>query len=330
MEKKKVILDVDTGSDDAIAIMTAVMSEKLEVIGITTVNGNRPVDNTTENTLRVIDLLKVDIPVYRGCEEPMVAGLIPERQQYRKTKDVELVDGKEVTYHHEFLDELPPAVSKAQERSAVRYLIDTLLASSGDITVIAVGPLTNIAVAMRADPRIVPKIQQLIVMGGGRLQTNTTSAAEFNIWKDPEAAQIVMTSGCDILLVPLDATHRAYVGKEESLRFRDLGTAVGKAVADLLDSRIEAYDLMQPIECAPYGTTPPHDALAVCAAIDSSVLKDVRHCRVDIDFGGGWADGMTIVDPRVRTDNPKNVHMAFGADREKFVKMLFEILGGQR
>lgn len=94
-------------------------------------------------------------------------------------------------------------------------------------------------------------------MGGGCRQTNTTSAAEFNIWKDPEAAQIVLTSGCEILLVPLDATHRAYVGSEESMKFRQMGTPVGIATADLLDARIQAYDLMQPIECAPYGSTPP-------------------------------------------------------------------------
>ncbi len=327
MEKKKVILDVDTGSDDAIAIMTAVLSEQLDVVGITTVNGNRPVDNTTENTLRVLDLLKSDIPVYRGCEEPMTAGLLPERQMFRRTKDTEFVDGKEVTYHHEYLDELPPAVSRPQDQAAVRYLIETLLNSQGDITIIAVGPLTNIGTALRADPRIAGKIKEMVIMGGGRLQTNTTSAAEFNIWKDPEAAQIVMTSGCKILLVPLDATHRAYVGAEESRKFREMKTPVGKAVADLLDARIEAYDLMQPIEGAPYGTTPPHDALAVCAAIDDTVLKDVRLCRVDVDCGGSWADGMTIVDPRVRTDRPKNVYMAFDADREKFVHMLFEILG---
>lgn len=327
MNKMKIILDVDTGSDDAIAIMTAVMSDELDVLGITTVNGNRPVMNTTENTLRVLDLLKSDIPVYRGCEEPMVAGLIPERQLFRKTNDKKELDGKTVTYHYEFLEELPPAVSKAQDISAVQYLIKTLNDSQGDITVIAVGPLTNLGVAMRADPGIIQKIKKLIIMGGGCRQTNTTSAAEFNIWKDPEAAQIVLTSGCDILLVPLDATHRAYVGSEESQRFRQMGTPVGRATADLLDARIKAYDLMQPIECAPYGSTPPHDALAVCAAIDETVLKDIRFCRVDVDCGGSWADGMTIVDPRVITDLPKNVHVAFNADRDKFVGMLFDILG---
>ena len=146
----------------------------------------------------------------------MVATLIPERQMFRKTNDVEEVDGHTVTYHHEYLEELPPSTSKAQDISAVRYLIDALLESDGDITIIAVGPLTNIVSAMRADPRVIGKIKKLVIMGGGHLQTNTSSAAEFNIWKDPEAAQIVLTSGCDVLLVPLDATHEGDVTLEES------------------------------------------------------------------------------------------------------------------
>lgn len=326
MDRIKVIMDVDTGSDDAIAIMTALRSPELDVLGICTVNGNQPVENTTENTLRVVDLLKADVPVYKGCGEPLVSMLDPARQM-KRTKDVKVVDGKVVTYHHPYLDEFPPAVSKPQEQRAVCWLIDTLLKSEGDITIIAVGPLTNIATAMRADPRIVSMIKKLVIMGGGHLQTNTTSASEFNIFLDPEAAQIVFTSGCEILLVPLDATHRAWVGKEESRKFREAGTAVGKAVADLLDSRIEAYDLLQPITCAPGNTTPPHDALAVCAAINPSVLKEVRFCRIDVDCGGSAADGMTVVDPRVRTDKPANVHIALDADREKFVEMLFERLG---
>lgn len=327
MDKKtKVILDVDTGSDDAIALITALLSPALDVVGITTVNGNCPIVNTTENTLRVVDLLGSDVPVYRGCCEPLVAGLMPSRQSRRTQQAVE-VDGRTVTYHHQYLEELPASVSKAREQRAVCWLVETLLASQGDITIIAVGPLTNIAAAMRADERIIPKIKKIVVMGGGRLQANTTSAAEFNIWKDPEAAQIVFTAGCETLLVPLDATHRAWVGKEESKRFRALGTPASIAVADLLDVRIEAYDMLQPIDIAPSGTTPPHDALAVCAVIDPDVLRDVQFVRVDVDCGGSWADGMTIVDPRMRTDMPKNVSIALDADREKFVSMLFEIIG---
>lgn len=328
MEKTKVILDVDTGSDDAIAIMTALRSPELDVLGICTVNGNQPVENTTENTLRVIDLLGSKVPVYKGCTTPLVATLNPVRQM-RRTKDLLEVDGRVITYHHKYIEELPPSVSKPQDTCAVVWLIETLLKSEGDITIIAVGPLTNIATAMRAEPRIIPKIKKLVIMGGGHLQTNTTSASEFNIIMDPEAAQIVFTSGCEILLVPLDATHRAWVGQDESDRFRAFGTPVGKAVADLLDVRIEAYDHLQPIVFAPKNTTPPHDALAVCAVIDPDVLEDVQFRRIDVDFGGSFADGMTIVDPRVLTDDPKNVYIAMGANREKFVNMLFERLGGE-
>lgn len=320
MEKAKVILDVDTGSDDAIAIMTAVKSEDLDVLAITTVNGNRPVPNTTENTLRVVDLLESDVPVYRGCEEPMVATLIPERQMFRKTNDVEEVDGHTVTYHHEYLEELPPSTSKAQDISAVRYLIDALLESDGDITIIAVGPLTNIALAMRIEPRIKEKIKKIVIMGGGHAKTNRTSAAEFNIWKDPEAAQIVLTSGCDVLLVPLDATHEGDVTLKESKEIREFGTPVAVAVSDLLDQRIKAYDTFQPQKIA--GSTPPHDAIVVAAVIDPEVLQDVRWCRVDVDFSGGICDGRTQVDCRVYPDHPKNIHMAFGCDRERFVKLL--------
>lgn len=324
--KQKIILDVDTGSDDAMAIMAAILSPDLDLLGLTTVNGNKPVDNTTENTLRVVDLLKAKVPVYRGCEEPMVAALMPGRQANRTAEDVAVVNGKKITYHPPHLEELPPSRSKPQAMSAVSFLIDTLMKSDGDIVVIAVAPLTNLGVALRAEPRLKKKIKRFVIMGGGRLQTNVTSAAEFNIWKDPEAAQIVFTSGVPILLVPLDATHRGYMGREESDHFRRMGNAAGTAMADLLDTRIAAYDALQPVDCAPAGTTPPHDALAVCSAIDETVLRDVRHMRVDVDFGGGISDGMTVCDPRVKEFQPKNVHIALDVDRDKFVAMMYDII----
>lgn len=328
MDKIKVILDVDTGSDDAIAIMTALRSPELDVLGIMTVNGNKPVENTTENTLRVLDLMGLGdkIPVYKGCGEPLAAGLLRTRSM-NTAKDMVEKDGRIITYHHPYLEEFPPSRTKPEKERAVTWLIRTLMESDGDITIVAVGPLTNLAVALRANPEIAGKIKKIIIMGGGCLQTNTTSASEFNIHMDPEAAQIVLTSGCEILLVPLDATHRAWVTKEESQRFREIGSPVSVAVADLLDSRIEAYDELQPVSVAPSASTPPHDALAVCAAIDETVLRDVQFRRIDVDFGGGIADGMTVVDPRVRTDQPKNASIAFDADREKFVGMLFERLG---
>ena len=324
MKKEKIILDVDTGSDDAIAIICAALHPELDLLALTTVCGNKPVLNTTENTLRVVDLLGLNIPVYRGCAEPMVAELIPERHaETRQTAAKAVKDGEVIEYHSDYL-ELPPASSKVQQKNAVSFLIDTLLESDGDITLVAVGPLTNLAVAMRADERIIEKIKRIVIMGGGHEVGNRTPSAEFNIWKDPEAAQIVFTSGCEILLVPLDATHVGVVTYDESKTIREIGTPVAVAVSDFLDQRIKAYDELQPMEIA--GSTPPHDALAVLAAVDETILKDVQLKRVDVDFGGGLADGRTIVDNRVPTDNPPNIHFAFNCHREKFVAMLTETI----
>lgn len=327
MDKKKVILDVDTGSDDAIAIMLAVLHPDLDVLAITTVNGNKPLPNTTENTLRVIDLLGAGerIPVYMGCADPMVAELTPERHaESRQAPQRAEVNGEIVEYHSEYLDMLPPSVTKVQKTRAVPYLIDTLMASEGDITLIPVGPLTNIAVAMRAEPRIKGKIKKIVIMGGGHNITNRTSAAEFNIWKDPEAAQIVLTSGCDVTLVPLDSTHAGDVTLEESRIIRNMGTPVAIAVADLLDQRIKAYDMFQPQRIA--GSTPPHDALAVASVIDPDVLREVQFKRVDVDFGGGICDGRTMMDGRVYPDNPPNIHIALDCDRQRFVKLLTDTI----
>lgn len=321
MEKTKVIIDVDTGSDDAIAIITAVLSEELDLLGITTVNGNQPLKNTTENTLRVMDLLNSDIPVYEGCGNPIVANLLPERELKVHQSAKVVLDGEVIQYHGEYLP-LPESKRKVEEKKAVLFIIDTLLKSEGDITLIAVGPLTNIAVAMRADPRITKKIKRLVIMGGGFEITNRTSSAEFNMVCDPEAAQIVMTSGCDILLVPLDATHKGYVTKEESSIIRAFNNPIAELVSTLLDERIRAYDVMQPIGIK--GVTPPHDALAVCAVIDETVLTDIQNVRVDVDFAGGVADGMTVLDRRKITDLSPNVNVAFGCDRNKFLDMLFK------
>ena len=327
MDKKKVILDVDTGSDDAIAIILAVLHPDLDVLGITTVNGNKPLPNTTENTLRVIDLLGEGehIPVYMGCADPMVAELSPERHaESRQAPQKIEVNGEIVECHRGGLDMLPPSITKVKEKRAVPYLIDTLMASEGDITLIPVGPLTNIAVAMRAEPRIKGKIKRIVIMGGGHGISNRTSAAEFNIWKDPEAAQIVLTSGCDVMLVPLDSTHAGDVTLEESRTIRKLGTPVAVAVADLLDQRIKAYDMFQPQKIA--GSTPPHDALVVASVIDPDVLKDVQLKRVDVDFGGSICDGRTMVDSRVYPDNPPNIHIALDCDRQRFVKLLTDTI----
>ena len=321
MEKKKVILDVDTGTDDAIAIMTAVMSENLEVLGVCAVNGNRGIDFTTENTLRVVEYLGKDIPVFRGCSLPMVVSLTEGRREdipYKGPKD------PQDNVHGDYID-LPPATIQEQPVSAVRWLVDTLMASEGDITLIPVGPLTNIAMALRIEPRIAQKIKRIVIMGGGYKEVNITPTAEFNFWIDPEAAKIVFDCGCDILVVPLDATHAAAVSIRTAETLERKGTKPATLTARIIRQRQNAYKHWQPM--ADIDSVPVHDALAVCAVLDESVLGPVVETYADVDIGKGAADGMSIFDLDNRyKDRKKNVKVALGADPERFADMLLNIL----
>ena len=321
MEKKKVILDVDTGTDDAIAIMTAVMSENLEVLGVCAVNGNRGIDFTTENTLRVVEYLGKDIPVFRGCSLPMVVSLTEGRREdipYKGPKD------PQDNVHGDYID-LPPATIQEQPVSAVRWLVDTLMASEGDITLIPVGPLTNIAMALRIEPRIAQKIKRIVIMGGGCREVNITPTAEFNFWIDPEAAKIVFDCGCDILVVPLDATHAAAVSIRTAETLERKGTKPATLTARIIRQRQNAYKHWQPM--ADIDSVPVHDALAICAVLDESVLGPVVETYADVDIGKGAADGMSIFDLDNRyKDRKKNVKVALGADPERFADMLLNIL----
>ena len=321
MEKKKVILDVDTGTDDAIAIMTAIMSENLEVLGVCAVNGNRGIDFTTENTLRVVEYLGKDIPVFRGCYLPMVVSLTEGRREdipYKGPKD------PQDNVHGDYID-LPPATIQEQPVSAVRWLVDTLMASEGDITLIPVGPLTNIAMALRIEPRIAQKIKRIVIMGGGCREVNITPTAEFNFWIDPEAAKIVFDCGCDILVVPLDATHAAAVSIRTAEALERKGTKPATLTARIIRQRQNAYKHWQPM--ADINSVPVHDALAVCAVLDESVLGPVVETYADVDIGKGAADGMSIFDLDNRyKDRKKNVKVALGADPERFADMLLNIL----
>ena len=321
MEKKKVILDVDTGTDDAIAIMTAIMSETLEVLGVCAVNGNRGIDFTTENTLRVVEYLGKDIPVFRGCSLPMVVSLTEGRREdipYKGPKD------PQDNVHGDYID-LPPATIREQPVSAVRWLVDTLMASEGDITLIPVGPLTNIAMALRIEPRIAQKIKRIVIMGGGCREVNITPTAEFNFWIDPEAAKIVFDCGCDILVVPLDATHAAAVSIRTAEALERKGTKPATLTARIIRQRQNAYKHWQPM--ADIDSVPVHDALAVCAVLDERVLGPVVETYADVDIGKGAADGMSIFDLDNRyKDRKKNVKVALGADPERFADMLLNIL----
>ena len=295
---RRIIMDIDPGYDDAIALALALLSPEIELLGLTTVRGNGPVDVCTENALRVLDLLGADIPVYQGMAHALV------RPDVRG--GMSLPPGS-------YLD-LPPARSRKQPGHAVDWLIDTLLASDGDITLVPIGPLTNIALAIRRQPDILPKIRELVIMGGGHAVSNITPASEYNIWIDPEAAKLVLGCGRPIRLVTLDATTRTRFGPDEVARLRSLATPAAVMAADLLSGEI-----------ATYGPSAAHDALALCAIIDPSVVK-TEFVYVDVETRGELTDGRTVCDIYHLTKAAPNVHVALDVDKVKYFNMLMAIL----
>ena len=228
--------------------------------------------------------------------------------------------------HGDLLD-LPPVSNGAtlQPGHAVDWLIETYLASNGDIVLCPVGPLTNIAMAIQKEPRIVEKIPEIVIMGGAHHHGNMTPSAEFNIWLDPEAARNVVNCGVPIRMIPLDATHRALVSTEDAGALRALGTPAGEAAARFVLKRIEGYDATQPMPHRP-GAAPVHDALAVCAIIDPSVVT-TELIPVDVEVYAELSIGRTVCDFRFRGDKPANVHFAMDADEPKFIRMLMDIRG---
>ena len=307
----RIILDVDTGTDDAVALMVAALSPDIALVGATTVNGNTALTNCTENSLRVFDHIGLTgVPVHEGMAQPLVR---PNPHQINPASRI----------HGDLLD-LPPSRSTKGSQHAVDWLIDTYMASDGDITLVPVGPLTNIATAMRKEPRMIERIPELVILGGAHDHGNATASAEFNIFMDPEAARIVVNCGRPIRMLPLDATHKALVSKEDCARLRGLGTPAAIATAIFIEKRIEGYDATQPMHRL--GTAPVHDALAVCAVIDPTVITS-QFIHVDVETGGELSQGRTVCDFRGRSRKDPNVHFAMDADEPKFVAMLMDILG---
>jgi inosine-uridine nucleoside N-ribohydrolase len=318
---EKIILDVDTGSDDAVAIMTAILSPDIQVEGICSVAGNKDIDKTTDNSLRVVQFLGSTVPVYRGCSQPLVKFLRDDRLT-RQVSGLKLeVDGEEVEMHADTLN-LPAAKIQEEDIPAPVFYMNYLRQSKEPVTLVAVGPLTNLAIAFLLAPSIVKKVKRIIVMGGGYNVTNASSTAEFNIWYDPEAAQRVLDSGVEVVFVPLDATHAACVTKADCARFREIDTKASVYAAELIEQRILVHNALQPLAVPDAAAV--HDALAVCYLIDESVLQDVRPVHCEIGFRG-LAEGQTVVDPRFYTEE-KNCTFAFDGNRERFVTLLTEIL----
>jgi purine nucleosidase len=307
---QKIIIDTDPGQDDAVAILLALASPELDILGITAVAGNVPLKLTERNARRICELAgKLDTKVYAGAVRPLV----------RKLETAENVHGKSG------LDgpDLPEPTMPLQEQHAVDFIVETLMKEeSGAVTLCPLGPLTNIALALIREPRIAPRIGQIVLMGGGFFEGgNVTPAAEFNIYVDPQAADVVFRAGVPIVMMPLDVTHKALTSAKRVAAFRNLGTRVGVATAEMLEF-FERFDEHK------YGTDggPLHDPCVIAYLIEPELFKG-RKCNVAIETTSELTMGMTVIDWWGVTARPKNATVMRDVDHERFFALLVERLG---
>jgi purine nucleosidase/pyrimidine-specific ribonucleoside hydrolase len=295
-----VLIDCDPGQDDAIALLLALASPELDVLGVTTVAGNQTLDKTTTNALRVLELAgREDISVAAGADRPLEGELVTAADAHGETG----LDGPD----------LPPPRREALEEHAVDFLAER---AEGAV-LIALGPLTNVALLLE---RRAERPERIVLMGGAIAEGNMTPSAEFNIWVDPEAAHRVFTSGLDVTMMGLDVTNRAVLTDEHAARLRDAGR-VGAAVAAMLDFYLGFY-----LAAYDHGGAPIHDAVAVAHIIRPELLETLER-HVEIDHGPGICRGRTVVDMRRRTAlPPPNARVAVDVSVDGFRELLLERL----
>ncbi|XMS57393.1 nucleoside hydrolase (plasmid) [Rhizobium sp. SYY.PMSO] len=294
------------------------MHPDLDLVAVTVVNGNVPVENCTDNTLRTLDWIgRSDIPVYQGLSHPIVREDFPTPRATKRDPKV-----------HMAVLPLPAATSAKKDLPAPIFLTQAFAEQPGEITLVAVGPLSNLAAAIAIDPKFPENCAELIIMGGAVNKSNITPSAEFNIWADPEAAaQVFRAPFRKITLVPLDATHEALVSKEQCEMLRALGSPASKASADIIEHRIRGYEETQPTGTPQ--TAPVHDAVCVAALVDREIIE-TKYVNVVIETLGEYTIGRTVVDHERRTKREPNCHVAFHARREPFVAMLTEVFTPKR
>ena len=311
MAPRKIIIDTDPGQDDAVAILLALASpEDVTVLGITAVAGNVPLDLTQKNARIICELAqKTDVPVFAGAKRPLERPLVTAEHVHGKTG----LDGPQ----------LPDPTMTLQDQHAVDFIIQTLRAEpSGTITLCPLGPLTNIAAAFNQAPDIIERVEEVVLMGGAYFEVgNITPTAEFNIYVDPEAAEIVLKSGADITMMPLDVTHKALVTKNRNDRFRALETPVGVAVAEMTDF-FERFDREK------YGSdgAPLHDPTVIAYLINPKLFTG-RYVNVEVETKSELTLGMTVADWWRVSNREPNAMFIGDLDADGFFDLLTERLG---
>jgi len=307
---RKIIIDCDPGQDDAVALFLAfASSDELELLGITTVGGNVPLALTSRNARLMCDIAdRRDVAVYAGCTEPMVRSLMTAEMVHGDTG----INGIDV-----FEPDTP-----LQAEHAVDFIIQTLLAADEDsITLIPMGPLTNIAVAIQREPKILPKVEQIVLMGGAmREGGNRTPSAEFNILVDPDAADIVLQCGRPITQMGLDVTHQVLSTVDRVERIKALDNPVALATAGML-SFFDRFDTKKYTSRG----APLHDPCTVAWLLQPELFEG-KDCNVSVETQSELTLGHTAVDFWQVTDRPINVHWIFGVDADGFYDLLIERL----
>jgi pyrimidine-specific ribonucleoside hydrolase len=296
------ILDCDPGHDDAIALLLALASPELDLLGVTTVSGNQTLEKTTANAIRVLDHLgRTDVPVAAGAPRPLVRERYVAAYVHGETG----LDGPD----------LPPPGREPEPEHAIEFI--AARAQERPLTLVPTGPLTNIALFLARYPELQDRIERVVLMGGAIAEGNVTPAAEFNIWADPEAAERVFQSGLDLTMVGLDVTHKALFKQDHADRLAAAGTA-GKLVADLYGFYVQFHQ-------SQYGWdgTPVHDAVTVAHVIDPTILE-TKDRGVIVDTGPELSRGRTYVDLWGRAGWEANCHVATDIDSAKFLDLLVE------
>jgi inosine-uridine nucleoside N-ribohydrolase len=301
------LVDCDPGQDDAIALLLALASPELQLQGVTTVAGNQTLDKVTANAIRVLELAgRGDIPVAAGADRPLAGDLVVAADAHGETG----LDGPD----------LPPPQAEPVAEDAVEFLAARILAAEQPLTLVATGPLTNVASLLDAYPEAAARLARIVLMGGAIAEGNQTASAEYNVWVDPEAAAHVFAGGLDVTMVGLDVTNRAVLTPEHADRLRGRGR-VGAAVAAMLDFYGRYYG-----EAYARGGCPVHDALAVAYVVRPDLLR-VLDRHVEVDTAHGICRGRTVVDMRRRTVLPEpNARVAVDVDVPAFVDFLLERL----
>jgi inosine-uridine nucleoside N-ribohydrolase len=294
---ERIVLDCDPGHDDAIALLLALASPEIEVVGVTTVAGNQTLEKTTANAIRVLDFVGSDVEVAAGADRPLVREPFVAAYVHGETG----LDGPD----------LPPPSRSAVGQHAVDFLAERV----DGATLVAVGPLTNVALLLERYPDARP--ERIVLMGGAIGLGNVTPAAEFNVWADPEAAARVFESGIELTMIGLDVTHEALLMPADAEHLRGCGRT-GRMVAEL-------FDFFHRFHEETYGMpgSPIHDAVAV-AYVSRPELVRTKHRHVAIETDSELTRGRTVVDLWRRTGNEPNAHVGVGIDGRGFIRLLVE------